>query len=809
MQGCGRRSALRIVVAIATVALALFASVQASLAATNPLTLTLQVGYHNNVKLGQWMPVSVDVTNSGPDFEGMLEVQASNTAGGGPPIGIAVYQAPVTLASGATKHFRTYVSQDFPGSVQATLVQNGHAVASQSSSAASTFSGLMAGILSDQPSTLDGLSSLHPAGSAPLVVHLAAADLSDSAPVLRAFDMIAIDDFATDTLTAGQKTVLSDYVMQGGALLLGSGGAWHKTLGGLPAGLVPMQVTGSTVLPAVTALGGARNVEIATGTLTAGASAWVAEGDRPLLIEAPEGKGVVTMATFDWAQDSVAGWAGLVPILRQVLVRATYGNLSNPTSTGPAIAKFGAGTSISLATKGGALAQGLGNLPALDLPAWWLIGTLVFAYVLLVGPVNYFVLRATGRRALAWITVPAIALVASAGAYGISLATKGTSVLANEVSVIHVEPGGDRAYQEEYTGIMTPTRGDYQVAVSNGRTLISPIYYYTGNMGDPNSAAVRINTVSSDVTLPGMTAFTLRGFANEGILANAPHLSGQAQMSGGQLTGSVTNSSTIRFTDGVVISGNSYQKLNALAPGQTLSFSLQPTNVGYTGPPIGMNIYPSNYQFNGAPPNNSTDVERQMEIRSGVLSTLIPNAFGGMVVSTRPIVVLWTQQPFQEVTVNGAHPRTFVESAVVLTLPIQRVASGALPAGVVQGRLVDIDADTSQGGPPGMVVAQKGSLTYSFAPALGPGTRLTAASITNVNPFGSKGYIGPTGTASVVKAQAWDWTQGAWVDVSYNDTGATTIPSADVNPTTGEVRLKLSSDGQFATGWLSLSGTVG
>ena len=120
----------------------------------------------------------------------------------------------------------------------------------------------------------------------------------------------------------------------------------------------------------------ARAGAIATGPLAAGATPWLLEGDRALLIEQTAGKGFVSMATFDWAQDSVAGWQGLSPILRQVLVRSTYGNLANPTGTGPAIAKIGAGGSISIATKGGALAQALGNLPALDLPAWWLIGSL-------------------------------------------------------------------------------------------------------------------------------------------------------------------------------------------------------------------------------------------------------------------------------------------------------------------------------------------------------------------------------------------------------------------------------------------------
>jgi hypothetical protein len=792
-------------VALAAAAVALSASTVYSLAAGSPITIAVQVGYHNSVKLGQWMPVTVDLANSGPDLDGTLEVQASNTSGG-PPIGAVVYQAPVSLASGATKHLRTYLSQDLAGTVTARVVQNGHVVASQQVNPANSFSGIMAGILSDQQSALDGLGSLHPGGTAPVVVHLAAADVPDSVPVLHAFDFIAIDDFASDTLTAGQKAALGDYVLQGGGLLVGTGGSWHKTLAGLPAGLLPMQVTGSTVVPSVTALGGATGVEIATGTVSPTATVWLADGDRPLLIEATAGRGMVVLATFDWTQDAVTAWSGFSPTLRQALVRLTYGNAGNQSSNSAIGAKMGVGATTSIANKGGALAQALGNIPALELPAWWLIGALVFVYVMLVGPVNYFVLRAIGRRALAWVTVPAIAIVASAGAYGTSVVTKGTSVLANEVSVVHVEPASGRAYLEGYTGIIAPTRGDYQVGLGNPRTMVSPIYYYSGNMGDPNFGSVRVNTVNSDVTLPAMTAFTLRAFANEGMLANAPDVTGVARLAGGEVTGTVRNSSSLEFTDGVVISGSSYQKLGELKSGATATFSLVPSTPSFNGPPVTMTIYPSNYQFGGMQ-SGSNDLERQMETRSAILGTLMPNAFAGLPATTQPLVVLWTRQPFQTVTVNGAHPRTYLESAVVLDLPIQEVAAGAVPAGIVSGRMIDLDAQTVPG-MPGMVIATSGSLTYSFEPSLGPGRHLTGVSITTNNPFGAKGFGGPTGTPGAVKGQVWDWSKSAWVDLNYQEASATSVPDAAVSPASGEVRLKLSSDGQFGAGWLSLVGTV-
>src|SRR5438128_10322336 len=131
MAGCGRRLAVRAGAACFAAVLGAGSTALVSEAAT-PLQITGQVGYHNTVKLGQWVPVTVDLTNSGPAVDGTLEVQANNSTGnGGPPLGAATYQTPISLASGATKHVRTYVTQDVPGTVAVRVVQDGHVLASQ------------------------------------------------------------------------------------------------------------------------------------------------------------------------------------------------------------------------------------------------------------------------------------------------------------------------------------------------------------------------------------------------------------------------------------------------------------------------------------------------------------------------------------------------------------------------------------------------------------------------------------------------------------------------------------------------------
>jgi hypothetical protein len=804
MEGQGLRIASRIPLACLLATVCLFTAGLPASASSDPLTITAQYGYNNIVKAGQWMPVQVNVTNNGAAFDGTLQIATPGglPGKGGPSAsGAVLYQTPLSLAAGASKRLRTYVVQDQPAAITVQVVQSGRVVISRPASAGNVLS-VLVGVVSDQAATLSALASSSPLGLTVGVVHLAAADLSNSAVVLRAFDLIAIDDFSTDTLTAGQRAALVDYVTNGGALLLGTGSSWHKTVAGLPPEIVPMQIASSGLIVASKTLAGAFALDIVTGTVAPGATAWLAEGSQPLIVEKPVGEGFVTLAAFDWGQDPIASWPGTPALLRQVLVRSAPG-LEASSNNG---AFFGPG--VSVAARGGSVSQVLGNLPSLSLPTWWLIGALILLYVLLVGPINYFVLRALNRRALAWLTIPAIVLVASGGAYGASVATKGRSVQANEVSILHMTQDSDRAYAEVYTGILTPTRGDYHVGIGGSRPMISPIYNYSAPTANTGSVTMSVDTTDDGITLPGMTAFTLRGFATEDFVA-APSLVVQAQLLNGQVVGTVNNTSTTAFTDGVVIAGNSFQKFGALAPGVSAAFQLTPSIASpFTGPPAYMTIYPSFMFGQGAPPTSMTDAEREAETKTAILSTLSSNGALGASGSAAPTVVVWSKQAIHDITVDGSPPRLFAESAIVTTAPVGGIGRGTLPAGVAVGRVVDIDGSLQPGGgPPGVLMLQSGTVTYEFAPQLAEGVHLRTASISILNQFGFKG--GPAGPSSgSAKAEVWDWSQNAWIEVNLQNPGTTSIPPAAVKPSTGEVRLRVGASGGFFAGWPSLVGDV-
>jgi hypothetical protein len=777
--------------------------------ASAPVSLAVKVGYQGVYKTQEWMPVSIDVKNSGPDLEGTIQLESVFTSQPGLP-SPAIYEMPLSLAFGASKHLRSYAMINPAAGLTLTVrvLQNGRELVSQTT-VGGTNTATLIGVLSDDPIALDELAAVHPGGISAHVAHLQSQDLADSGILLRAFDLIAIDDYATDTLTSGQKMALRDFVTNGGSLLLGTGASWRKTLAGIPSDLQPLAPTGTTTIVA-RALGTAADVEVATGT-PGRAQAWLAEGSQPLLLESRLGGGIVTLATFDWNQPAVAAGAQTRSLLRQVLVRdlsAGTGQQAVPMGIGGAFSTAFGGSGTSISERSNALSGVLADIPALDLPSLQLTGLLVLIYVLLVGPINFLVLGRLHRRELSWVTVPLIAAIVAGGAYGIGVGTKGRSVQSNQVAIVHLVPGADRAYEETYTGIMAPTRGDYEVSIAGTGLFISPLSA-GGNFGG-SANLTRIDSSSNVVNLQGITAFSMRGFATENLIS-APQLTGRLQLVGGQLTGSVENHSAIAFDDALVIAGDGYQKLGALAPGAAINIqlALKPSNP-FGGPPVYTRIY-SNSTF-GPPPSNPTEADRDLQARTQVLSLLQQGlGYKGVAsASIQPLVIAWTHRSLQAITVNGAQPRGKAETAVALSLPIEQIGIGPLPAGAVTGRIVDVTGEAQSAGPPGVFTLQNGSVTYQFTPALAAGAHLGAASLTSSNPFGPK-FVPPVGGTAATTSQAdvWDWSRSTWTSIAYQDNGTTAIPDAAIDSTSGSVRFRISgSSASFMAGGVSLTGTV-
>jgi hypothetical protein len=107
---------------------------------------------------------------------------------------------------------------------------------------------------------------------------------------------------------------------------------------------------------------------------------------------------------------------------------------------------------------------------------------------------------------------------------------------------------------------------------------------------------------------------------------------------------------------------------------------------------------------------------------------------------------------------------------------------------------------------------QNGTVTYAFRPTLAPGKHLASASLDSTNQMQNAGKPvppGSSGSAPTLQAEVWDWAKSAWVSMDYKANGPSTLPPTALDPSSSEVRLRLTiSGGQTYLGSLSLTGTV-
>ena len=332
--------------------------------------------------------------------------------------------------------------------------------------------------------------------------------------------------------------------------------------------------------------------------------------------------------------------------------------------------------------------------------------------------------------------------------------------------------------------------------------------YVAGGVASSPTELIRISPDNNSIGLPGMTAFVLRGFATEGLI-DAPHLVVTTKFVNGNLTGTVRNDSNTAFTDAVVLAGDGFQKLPGLAPGASASFDFAPkVSNPYGGPPAFSTIY-SNYMY-GPQPSQRTGTDREAMEKTSILSLIASPNYYGFTAAIAPMVVAWTEQPAERIAVTGSQTRSTAETAVVVPMSIGPIGPGQLPAGLVVSRFTDIDG-TTQSGPPGGVLMQNGTVTYSFRPPLAPGRRLTVAGLDSSTQTQKGGFpVAPgSGPAPSLQAEIWDWAKSAWVSTDYKANGTSTLPPTAVDPSSSEVRLRLTaSGGQTFLGPISLTGTV-
>jgi hypothetical protein len=456
-------------------------------------------------------------------------------------------------------------------------------------------------------------------------------NLPENPTALSSINVIVLTDIDTGRLSTGQKSALANWVRGGGHLVVAGGPNWQKTQAGV-ADLLPLQPTGNTTLtslPSVSAFAGHTTdkldapsgspIVLAQGELIANAQVLIAESNVPILTRQRVGEGVVDYLAADPGIEPFQSWNNRsdfwLTLITTVDQQPSWNNgLVNSTS-----------------------AQLAANLiKGVRLPDVFQLCGFLLVYIIVIGPLNYLVLRRLGRRELAWFTIPLIILSCSVVAYVTGFSLRGTQATVNRLSLVQVWPNSTQAKVTGVLGVLAPRRGSYTIGLQNNMTL-SALADYNNNPTDLGPKITQSDQyVANNVPVDaGITAV----FSANGYVETKP-IEGSAQIemmlsNGGnsragantpRMAGSVTNTTGQTLQDVVVLGMGGSQRLGTLQGGDSATFDFVMSPAGYQASPLTLGVSQSYSYYNAS--SYGTSYSQEMTIQD-ILGSAYRNYYGG------------------------------------------------------------------------------------------------------------------------------------------------------------------------------------
>jgi hypothetical protein len=688
--------------------------VAAPVSAADPPTMNAHVLLGGHARVGAWMGIAVEIRNDGPQVVGELRLDAGSQ-------GRTRYGIPVDLPTQSDKAFVLYAQPPtFGGQLEVKLVSSDQAIATKKVDFTVHDAGqLIVGVISENPQNIVPRIDLIPGatGQGAAVVQLTPAELPDRSEGWASLDRLVWQDVDSSALRTDQVAALRGWLAAGGRLVVAGGTAGIGAMSGFPDGILPYRPTATVdVAPdSVAALLGAKPTGAAdlpalAGELARG-TALATSGDRVIAAEASFGSGAVTVIGFDpgtrWISDSPAA-------------RSLWRRVLPPLSNGALILG-----------NDSQLVGAVGQQPALALPPIGGLLALLFGYILLIGPINYIVLRRLDRREWAWVTMPVLIAVFAVGAYAFGAALRGLDVIVNEVAIVRGAPDATEGSAQVYLGVFSPSRGTYQIEVPGGALLSSTL---TGDFiggGDSQSLDVLQGNPSRirDLVVGFGSLRTVRAET----AATVPKIHADLSLVSGSLKGTIRNDSDQVLERAAIVLGNSVVLLDDLGPGQerVVSGSVGSGRFGETVSDrvIGQAIF--------GDPTRTNEAYQRAIVRRAMIDQLTIDPTIGVNVglsAENPVLLAWGTRQVVDLRISGQTPRRTGNVLYYIPLTMRVRGHIAFQGDLIRTATVDANAGMFNKDPTSINMG-RGNLTMSFRPIGFDGT-LTPTRVVMAPNFG-------------------------------------------------------------------------
>lgn len=749
---------------------------QTALAQDNGVNIDVRVGFDGYYREAYWVPVQIEVANDGPNIAGEIQILTGNDFNEDE----VIYSAPMLLSNQSNKRVTLYIRL---GPIVDELVvslvdENGRLIHRKTTATPLrnwSLQGQLYGVVSTQPDDYLFLERAIESNAGTAVAFLTLDELPDLTNGWQALNALVLHDVDTTTLSSSQRTALQNWVNRGGQLYVVGGPNWQKTTAALST-LLPVVPSGSesrAELPDFTSQMGipfrdAGPYVLTNSALQNGELLYHEDGE-PIVARRRWGRGSIFFLALDPSLAPLVDWDGSDLLWQDM------------ASTRPDFLPWGLGVQNYYAAT-----TAVSSLPSLALPSFTALIIFLVAYIALVGPINYFVLKRIERPELAWVTIPAIIGLFTVGTYITGFQLKGNDTIINQMSIVYGDIGGEDELQvQSLIGLYSPRRTVYDLILPLN-TAVQPVsdgFTTIDNRFDSISRS--INTVVSGIRtdVGGIKTFIADSFQPPPLIeGEASLLLSETQLN---LAVTVKNNTDVDLDKAALLFGETIIPLGTLNPGEESSIKQQ---IGQGEEEVDIGI-PSLTPERGA--RSPLAVSPEILLGTGdyyndpeafprwqILQALDTSnrLFLDATLSTETVTLIaWTQETQIDIGLDRGEFETMATTLYLLDIPVDQAAirgqTLTVPRSSLNWRVVDNAENVFEPDVENLFL-NGGWVDVEFQPR-GEFADIAVSTLTVL--------LTPQDTESeqpVPDLSLWDWEKEAWVPLEGVDWGETAVSLA-------------------------------
>lgn len=687
------------------------------------ISLDIRVGFDGYVQQNTWVPITVVASNDGSeDIEGELRVVVNNQFA----TGETTYTRPISLPQSSRRTVTLYitnVSSFGTSNIQVDLLRRGRTILSERPAVQFTpAETLLIGIWSDTPQSLAAIGDVKPPSEVDVAV-LDETDLPSLAKGWSALDILVISDTDTGQLSSAQLQAMEEWIISGGRVVIVGGLTFQRTVSGLES-ILPLRPDSSeevSVEALVEAVAGGsfgqgveEEAEVAIGDPHRDAEVLVVSDNIPLVLYREYGEGRVDFFAADPALEPLRSYQGMNNVWAFILADAeqqpgwSYGFNTTQWATARSAAA---------------------DIPGVSLPSVLQLLLFLGCYAVLVGPVNYIVLRILKRREWAWLTVPALVLIFSVLAYVTGFRVRGSRPIVHRLAVVQMWQGQETAEVNALVGVWSPRRARYEMELPANMLGFPLPREFSNALATPTNISVE---QGETVTLKDIRVDvgSIEPLAIEGFIEDGPQLEGQLEVvgegTGIRIEGEVVNFSPVDLEDVRLIFAGTSTEIRDIPAGEVVDISAAfeggnsspATGTGLDPYPANTNSYYNTVVLDLIGQDNCFTNDEDIRARCNLVQSIVT----GEVRDSDVYLVGWSDSvPFElGLNVNNVD---FVDRTLYifeLDAQISGVASGSfsVPPGLMSWQFIENDSDAYNNyhTPYDLYISQNQQVVFRFEP---------------------------------------------------------------------------------------------